>query len=197
MGLGQTMLTSMFLVLLAIAVINGNRLIVDSDENYYRNQAFEEASFNANELLLEIVFKKFDETVDTSSTVVTLDSSTFSSTMGWDDYWGEFYPVCQGNDSLVDIRTTRPYMTLNSSIFDDVDDYNNYYRYEYKTSSTTRITRNLTNYTLKVNVYYVQHGSEDIPSASKSFLKRIDVTVWDPIYIKTPLVFSTIKAYGL
>lgn len=198
MSYGQTMLAIMFLVLLTLAVINGNRLIVDKEESFYKNQAYQEASILANNLLSEIVLKKFDQIVDTTAIGVP-DSSTFSSTMGTDDFWGEWEPVAGWRfDSLVDIKTTRPYYSQDYSSFNDVDDYNGYFRKVAIRANAGRITQSLTQYTLSAKVYYVQRGSEDVVSASKSYLKRIDVTVTDSKgYLTKPLKFSTIKAFAL
>ncbi|MDP1678467.1 MAG: hypothetical protein Q8L88_16545 [Bacteroidota bacterium] len=195
MGLGQTMLSIMFLVLLTIAVVNGNRLIIDKEESYYKNQAYQEASILANNLLSEIVSKKFDHNVDTNA-IGLPDSSVFSSTMKTETFW-EWQNVTEGMSSnLLDYKTSRPFNSQNVSAFNDVDDYNTYVR-NIDIKLNGRITQTLTKYTLQVRVYYVQRGNEDVYQTNKSYLKRIDVTVTDSKgYLTKPLNFSTIKTFG-
>ena len=79
MGLGQTMLTSAFLVLLTVAAMNVNKMIVDRDADYYEQEAYREAGKLANALIAEIQRKKFDEVVDTSASGYLATTSFTSS----------------------------------------------------------------------------------------------------------------------
>ncbi len=63
MSTGQTLLSIAFFVLLTVAVINANRLILDSDENFYRDEALVQASQFATALMNEVGTKEFDANV--------------------------------------------------------------------------------------------------------------------------------------
>jgi hypothetical protein len=193
MSFGQTMLASAFLVLLTIAVINANRLIVDSETSQYEMESIEQAGYLANSLLSEIAKKKFDEYADTSYYgLQPVTDFTASARLGPDPLheWGytsyyesifvptpDYYPY----KSAVDIYY----------YYDDIDDYDNYVRID----TTNTFTRD----TLRVEVYYVTPNSSsdqgyDI-STSRTYYKKVDVHVINRRYFSDTLTFSTIIAY--
>ncbi|MDD8019527.1 MAG: hypothetical protein PHP42_14230 [Bacteroidota bacterium] len=182
MGFGQTMLTIAFLVILTIAVMNANRIIVDKEESYYESQAYEQASILANSLLSEIIKKKFDSQVDTNSTTYQVPGDF--------DYWmGPSY-TAQNNVNPSGNPDVFPYKSIrgdNGNWFDDVDDYNGYKR--------SASTASMTGFTLTVSVYYVKQSNPNTSAPSQTYLKKIDVTVSNPKYLKNNLVFSTVAAY--
>ena len=73
-----------------------------------------------------------------------------------------------------------------SSKYDDVDDYNNYTR-----SDTLE---NLGVFTTTVSCSYVNEANTDLTSYSRTFLKRIDVSVTGE-NLKIPLKFNYIVSY--
>lgn len=73
-----------------------------------------------------------------------------------------------------------------SSLFDDIDDYNNY--------ANTITTSRLGNFGISVAVYYIQAMSPGIVSTVKTFTKQIDVIITNP-EIEGALTMSTIVSY--
>ena len=186
MGLGQTMLTVGFLVLLTIAVINANKLIVDKDESYYKAEAYKQASLLANSLITEIQTKKFDSQYNASYTGMQ-PTSQFDppSAMGPGTTASNYVNPGGAAD-------TYPYKSVRGDnptyYFDDVDDYNGYIR--------SANTSTLTGFTLTVSVYYVYPSNTDLKSNwSAQYTKRIDVTVSNSKYLDKDLVFSAIAYY--
>ncbi|MFA6467351.1 MAG: hypothetical protein WCW35_00505 [Bacteroidota bacterium] len=214
MGLGQTMITSAFLVLLTIAAMNANKMIVDRDSNYYEQEAFRQAGNLANALLSEIVRKKFDELADTSGVFQPVTAFTTSGNLGaavdtyrdsvkimW--WWIYIYPSETSKvplpDTLADPDIPN-YKSINSNWYDDVDDYNGYER---RAQSGT-----ITGFILTVDVYYVNASDLNTVTASKTYYKKIVVSVTNPTYFPKrdldgdgdedddiTLTFSTIKSY--
>lgn len=195
MGLGQTMLTTMFLVLLTMAVVNANRLIIDRDILFYEQEAYKQAGILANALLQEIVRKKFDSKVDTSraaylasSRLNNPDSLDQPGSMG-----AGAGAIAYVNPSGAD--DVAPYKSIGDSPsttrFDDIDDYNGYHR--------SASAGNLTGFVLTVEVYYVKLVggvyTKVTTLGTATYWKKIDIKVTNSKYLKTDLVFSTIAAY--
>ena len=201
MGLGQTMLTTMFLVLLTVAALTSYQMIDNQEANYYHEEAYRQAGILANELLQEIVRKKFD--------------SQISDTANWGymDTWEFDYPASLGAPSAAisyvnpsGADDVAPYKSIsispNTSRFDDVDDYKGYHRYA--------DAGGLTGFKLSVDVYYVRRSSgvyvKVSNSGSPTYWKKVDVTVTNSRYLTTvnskfltnkdsALTYSTIVAY--
>ncbi len=72
------------------------------------------------------------------------------------------------------------------SSFDDVDDYNGYT----KTDSLSRMG----NFTVSVDIYYVEEMNPEVKSLSKTFSKRIDVEVVNSA-VSTSITFSNVVSY--
>ncbi len=70
--------------------------------------------------------------------------------------------------------------------FDDIDDYDNY--------STAITVGRLGNFNVSVHVYYVSYSNPDLKSLAATFLKRIDVTVTNPL-LADKLVLSQLISY--
>lgn len=70
--------------------------------------------------------------------------------------------------------------------FNDVDDYNNYFNIE--------SIKPLGDFAVRVKVYYVSYKFPDIKSIVSTFLKRIDVTVTNPL-LSDKLTFSQLVSY--
>lgn len=181
MGMGQTMLTSAFLVLLTIAVMNANKMIVDRDFNYYEQEALKHAGVLANNLLDEIVRKKYAGEADTSG--IYQLRSAFTSALGPSATASNYVNPGGAPDTF-------PFKSVrgdNSSYFDDVDDYKGYVR--------SVNTDNITGFILTVNVFYVNPSFPNLTTSTQQYLKRIDVTVSHPTYLKNNLLFNRIVSY--
>jgi len=74
----------------------------------------------------------------------------------------------------------------NISSFDDVDDYNGYT----KTDSLSRMG----NFTLSVDIYYVEELNPEVKSLSKTFSKRIDVEVANSA-VSNSITYSNVVSY--
>lgn len=197
MGLGQTMLTSAFLVLLTVAVMSANKMLVDQDFNFYEQEAFKQASVIANAMLGEVASRKFDEVVQTTDNFYR-PTSDFSTYLGPDgtyfDYIflnGEFLTFAS-TTTMLDRRTAVPYQSLRS--FDDVDDYNGYRR-RVNTRLFTGTVASANAFTVSVQVYYVTPTNPDGISSSRTYLKKVIASVTHPVYLKDTLQLSTIIAY--
>jgi hypothetical protein len=181
MGMGQTMLTSAFLVLLTIAVMNANKMIVDRDINYYEQQAFKHAGILANSLLDEIVRKKFDDAADTS--IAYQARSVFNTAMGPGAIAKNYVNPGGAPDTF-------PFKSIrgdNSNYFDDVDDYNGYIR--------SADAGNITGFILTVEVYYVSPANPNFKTTTQQYLKKVDVTVSHPTYLTKAMKFNRIVSY--
>jgi hypothetical protein len=214
MGLGQTMLTVAFLVLVTIAAMNANKMIVERDSNYYEQEAYREGAILAKSLLTEIARKRFDERIDTSSVgyaPVSAFSSNDSLGPSKDKYldsnrifiWWFYSYYPEPNKVPLPDTLLNPdipnYKSIDSRYYDDVDDYDGYIRYARGGS--------LTGFVLNVDVYYVSGSDLNTRVTSKTYYKRIDVIVTNPTYFprrdidgdgdddNVELKFSTIKAY--
>ena len=158
MGMGQTMLTSAFLVLLTIAVMNANKMIVDRDVNYYEQEAFKQAGVLANSLLDEIVRKKYDSKADTAGS--------------YQNWWVFDYAMGAGATAVNYVNPggapdTFPYKSIrgdNGNYFDDVDDYHGYIR--------SADAGNINGFILKVKVYYVDPNNPDVKVLTQQYLKK-------------------------
>jgi hypothetical protein len=190
MGLGQTMLSVAFLVLLTIAAMNANKMIVDRDRDFYEQEAYKQAAILANSLLSEIVTKDFDEYAS-SSDAGYASVSSFSTSMGS----GYSYYVNPGGAP----DNTTPYRSVSSTYFNDIDDYDLYTR--------TATSGDLTGFLLSVSVFYVSSTDLETPAPGPTYFKKIIVTVTNTNYIQKrdingdgvedniQLKFSTVKAY--
>ena len=117
-------------------------------------------------LIDEIKTKAFDEQEIAGS----IDSpNDLSSSLGPDS--GE-------NISNPDTSTTQAYSSL--TVYDDVDDYNGYIR-----TTDTDIAEG---YTLTCNVEYVTLSNPGISSGSRTYCKRITVTITSPFINSLPSI---------
>ena len=74
---------------------------------------------------------------------------------------------------------------LNTS-FDDIDDYNNYV--------TSYNTSGMGEFSIRVNVFYVEEDSPYGESSTRTFLKQIRVAI-DNQYLPTTLTFNRLVSY--
>lgn len=189
MGLGQTMLTSMFLVLLSLAAISANRLILDRESSYYEEEAYKQSAILANALLQEIVRKKYDSGVVDTSNWGYQDKLDFNQ-----PYDLGPNPTARDYVNPGGVADTFPYKSIiatNGNYFDDIDDYKGYKR--------SASAGNLSGFILTVDVYYVKKsGASYIPSTgtyNQQYQKQVNVTVSNPKYLRKNLLYSTIVSY--
>lgn len=187
MGLGQTMITSAFLVLLTIAVMNANKMVLDQDYNYYQHKAFEQSSILATALLDEISKKKFDSSVDTAS-VGYYPSSYFDGpgSMGPSSTAANYVNPYGRPDSSY-LSAYKSIRGDNGNYFDDIDDYKGYYRLVN--------TSDISGFNLTVNVYYVSQSNPDLAVWYRTYLKKVDVLVTQYPYLQNGLTYSRVIAY--
>lgn len=190
MGLGQTMLTAAFLVLITIAAMNANKMIVDKDRHFYEQEAYQQAAILANALLQEIVTKDFDEYASSSDDGY-VPVTSFSTSMG------SSYDYYVNPGGAPDNFT--PFRSLSTTYFNDIDDYHGYKR--------SASSGNLTGFLLTVSVYYVDSSDLETPSSSRTYFKKIEVKVKNTNYFEqrdtdgdgdvedVELTFSTVKAF--
>lgn len=186
------MLTAAFLVLVTVAAMNANRMIVERDQSYYEQEAYQQAAVLANALLTEIMTKRYDENASSSDSWYA-STSDFSTTLGPLSWEGSYVNPGGAADNA------NPYRSVSTTYFDDVDDYNGYTR--------TATSGGLPGFLLSVQVYYVNTSNLELASASRTYYKRIVVTVTNTTYFRkrdrdgdgveedVELTFSTIKAY--
>ncbi|MBI2418016.1 MAG: hypothetical protein HYV28_08970 [Ignavibacteriales bacterium] len=74
----------------------------------------------------------------------------------------------------------------NRTLFDDIDDYNNF--------SGVDTLEHFGSFAYKVSVHYVSTASPETNSSAQTFLKKIDVDVFNP-YLEDTLSLSRIISY--
>lgn len=172
MSTGQTLLSIGVLVVVTIMVINAHRWIIESETNKLQGMALIEAADISEELISEVLAKKFDEYEVTTSYQST---SAFTSVSALGPESGETFIL----------PDTLPYRSR--ARYDDFDDYNNYQR--------TVNTELIRGYTVSCRVYYATNTAPNTPQTSKQYVKTIEVSVTHPAYIPRPLKISATKVY--
>jgi hypothetical protein len=179
MGLGQTVITTFFLVLLTIAAVNANKLIIDKSDSFYQQEAYRQATVAANELLNEISVRSFDMYTyqNPSAPYVTIPSNAFAKVNNSEtNYWKEAWGALKTQVNINNHPDTYPYKSLgyNSSLtLDAVEHYEGYVRWVWvKGSSPSGIT-------LKVKVRYVDQNNPDVIRYTQQYVKKIFVTASD------------------
>ena len=182
MNLGQTLITMGMLVLLIISVISATRTLMDNNAATLQSEAMTAAATIGNDLLEEILSKKFDKWADSTG---TQDKSVFSPPTGGNE-WGP-----GGKDErdkvkpLPDTSSTGNYKS--KIYFDDVDDYIGYSR---------KVTmHNISGFIASVNVFYCNSSAPDVPLNVQNTYKTIIVTVSHPLYLPEPISFSALISY--
>jgi hypothetical protein len=161
------MLTAGMLMLLIMTVVSANRMINENATAQLQAQALASSATIANDLLLEILSKKFDGLSDSLGYQATSD---FSPYLG--SHWGPTATetaACPLPDSS--------YLGNFKSIaaYNDVDDYDGYKRI---------VSHNgISGFVDSVVVYYVNPGTPDTKTTSRTNFKRIEVTVMQPLYL--------------
>ena len=167
--MGQTMITSAFFVLLIASAINANRLIMESTQSTYEADATNLAVDIARSVITEAYKKKFDDRYVDSVYQVPSDF-TAPSSLG---------------PSISEVFTPSPDRVpyQSPSRFDDVDDYHGYTR--------TVDAADIKGFIVTVEVYYID-PSTYVRTTVQTYLKRINVSVEHPVYLKTKATYSSV-----
>ncbi len=171
--MGQTIISAGLIVLVTIAVINANRLVINSQITKLEAQARLEASDIAMEIITEARTKKFDALVDGTD---------------WQDVseFGAPASLGRGSHELIALPDVSPYQSIGG--YDDFDDYKNY--------SRTVSTKSMTGYQVSCRVFYVTRTSPDVPYTSgQTYLKTLQVFVSHPLYLRDTLRISMTKTH--
>ncbi len=170
--MGQTLLSAGLIVIVTIAVINANRLVINSQTTKLEAQARLEASDIAMEIITEARTKKFDEKVD-GTDWQAVDEFTEASSLGPD-----------GSESFTmpDVVTYQ-----SASRFDDFDDYKGYRR----TASSSQ----LSGYSVSCDVFYVKREAPDTKTTNRTYLKKMIVYVTHSLYLRDTLRISMTKTH--
>jgi hypothetical protein len=191
--MGQTLISAGLIVIVTIAVINANRLVINSQTTKLEAQARLEAADIAMEIITEARRKKFDEKADTAIIRFYQSPGQFTpyTQLGRDSvrwtYDKDYGPINPVLDTLeMFARPDRaPYLSL--SRYDDFDDYNGYSR---TVSSTT-----MTGYVVHCRVYYATQTYPDRATTSRTYVKTMEIYVSHPQYLLNAVRFSMTKTY--
>ena len=172
MGLGQTMLTAGFVVLLIMLTISSNRMLMESQQTTYEAESVDIAADLANSLMMEATRKKFDE----NQANYTGSASAFTAAASLGPESGE---------AVSPLPDLAPFESATK--FDDIDDYKGYTR--------TVDGQTIKGFSVTANVYYLVSRTNLTQTTTKTLLKRIDVTVSHPLYIPNGFIISRILTF--
>ena len=187
MNLGQTLITLGMLSLLLLSVLSANRMIMDINESTFQAEAMTASSTIANDLLDEILTKKFDEFSDSTGTQPKSAFSPPPTTIGGTDGGVEWGPSATEKSQVgsLDSSYTGDFKSITK--FNDVDDYNGYKRMV--------SANNISGFIAKVQVDYVNSNYPDVPLTTQNTYKRVLVSVSHPIYLTTPVTYTALVSY--
>ena len=204
MGLGQTMLTVGFLVLLTFAVVSINKMVVDKDKSFYEKEVIKQSGNLADALFEEISTKRFDEMADTAYVGIQ-DSLTFTvpANLGLDNsYWylvnnkttwhlGAYEIGTIPLPDIVNVRNRFRSFSNADDRYDDIDDYNGY--------SRTANSGPFLGFNLWVDVDYVNFnfssGTYSISSVVQTHYKKVSVYVTNTNYLSDTLSYYRIFSF--
>ncbi len=175
MGIGQTMVTALFFVLLMIMFLNAINTLNQADKELYTSIAYKTATDLAQSLMVEILTKRYDQNVSSTNPPTANSPSMFSSSLG---------PDAGESISQPDVS---PFKSI--AAFNDVDDYNKYVR-------ITDSTNGLAPFKDSVNVYYVQMTNPPTYYSSKWWTKRVEVWVTQRDYMSDSSTFTQTRTYN-
>lgn len=204
MGLGQTMLTVGFLVLLTFAVVSINKMVVDKDSSYYEMEVLKHSGTLADALFEEIATKRFDERADTAFVGIQ-DSLTFSLPWNFGLDWSYWYPINNGTSwrlgaderssvPLPDVVNTRYRFRSFSNAddrYDDIDDYDNYIR--------NADSGPFKGFRLWIDVDYVNFNfatqSYSLSWTKQTHYKRVKIYITNTKYLQDTLTYIRIYSF--
>jgi hypothetical protein len=165
MGLGQTMLTIMFFVLLMLMFLNAIQTLNNADTDLLTAEITKTATDLARSLMAEILTKMFDKGSTPNALQTTLASPPFT------------LPAALGPEAGESITLPDRLPTFNSfKTYNDVDDYNGYTRID--------SANGFGGFEDSVIVYYVNATSSPATkSASITWYKQIEVWITQNQYL--------------
>jgi hypothetical protein len=172
MGGGQTMITAAFFVLLIASVITANRMIGDSTASTYEGDARNLAVDIARSVINEAYRLRYDENT-ADSTYQATTAFTPAASLGPD-----------AGETVSPLPDVAPFQSYTK--FDDVDDYNGY--------SRTVDAGSIPGFRVTVAVYYVDENTYE-QTNTRTYLKRIDVSVEHSTYLKTKVTYSKLVTH--
>ncbi len=180
MGLGQTMVTMVAFAVLMAMFVNAYRVLTDADKQILTAEAYKTASDIAQNLMTEILTKKYDANFSPpggpgyySGSGAILNSFTAYSSLGPES------SRPQEIFSLPDSSSTGAYKSIYN--YDDVDDYNRY-------SRITEATNGLGKFRDSVSVYYVQMTNPPTKYSGNWWTKRVEVWVTNDTWLQSKWV---------
>lgn len=160
MGLGQTMVTAGFFVVLVVMFMNAYRVMSNADEELLITSAYKTASDLGQSLMAEIVTKKYDQNYNPPASPGSYGSGSIKDS---------FTPSGQlGPEETIPLPDQSPFQSV--AKYNDVDDYNHY-------SRITDSTNGLGRFRDSVLVYYVLMTNPPSVTSNKWWTKRIEVWV--------------------
>jgi len=163
---GNYLLTVGALALLSILILSTNNSIQNNDISITESKIIITGTSLGQTLIDEIRSKVFDE-AEISGSVSS--ESDLSSSLGPDG--GE-------NFTMPDSAVSNTF--LSASNYNDIDDYNGYIRIV--------DTPNAENFTLTCSVTYAELSNPDVSAGSKSYCKKVTVTVTSPFFSSIPSI---------
>jgi hypothetical protein len=186
--MGQTIISAGLIVIVTIAVINANRLVINSQTTKLEAQARLEAADIAMEIITEARRKKYDERADTVFYQATSHFMNYlllgRDSLSWSYISGTWYSTPDSTE-MFSRPDAAPYKSMTR--YDDFDDYNGYSR---TVSSTT-----MTGYSVWSKVYYATQTYPDRLTTSKTYVKTLEVYVTHPTYLRDTVRISMTKTY--
>jgi len=178
MGLGQTMLTMAFFVVLTVMFINAYQTLANADQQLLTATAYKTATDLGQSLMTEILTKKYDQSFhppygSISSSQTILNAFTQPASLG-----------PEGPAEQITLPDQSPFQSI--SKYNDVDDYDNY-------SRLTDSTNGLGRFRDSVLVYYVQMTNPPTYYNGKWWTKRIEVWVTNDTWLTN----KWIKLYAI
>lgn len=171
----NTIITMMCLMLLGIFVLSINTMILNNSKSSFYNEYYLTAISLGQSVIDEAKTKAFDERT-ISKSYTSSDSMTAPGSLGKDG--AELATSVNSKDAL----TNNCFGSQTS--YDDVDDYNNYYR--------TVTTPRAENFTILCTVQYASVTCPDslFPNSgnTKSFCKVMTVKVTSPYFVRDTAV---------
>jgi hypothetical protein len=171
MASGQMMYVLGALALLSLLVLSVNKIIVENTSVMLENEASITAISLAQAMIDEIQTKEFDQN--------TVNARVYSTS-------GLTAVASLGPDAAESVPSIDTYSFQSASVFNDVDDYNNYQR---KVS-----TPRLGDFLVRDSVYYLTESNLNQKSTSPTFYKKIVITVTHPNMAR-PIVLSDVAVY--
>jgi hypothetical protein len=193
MSLGQSFLAILALVTITFLVVSANRIVIDSLQDELKGEAYNQAGEIANELINEALKKKFDNPL-------AMHTVTYWNGWTWVSKSYKLYDFYQPTTDFTDAGGLGPNSTESAAVplpdrypyksisgYDDFDDYDGYRR--------TVDTPTMTGFIVNCTVTYVAGSDLNTPVTSRTYYKRLLVTVSQPTYLPNALSFSTIMTY--